>query len=124
MLNGAHILIYSKDADADRAIVRDVLKLPSVDVGRGWLIFKLPPAELAVHPAEQREGKDETGRGLTSELYLMCDDVEKTIQELAARGVECTSVSREQWGLRTTIVLPSGGELGLYQPLHATALNL
>lgn len=124
MINGAHILIYSKDADVDRAIVRDVLKLPNVDVGRGWLIFKLPPAELAVHPAESGDGKDAPGRGLTSEIYLMCDDVEKTIRELAARGVACRSVSREQWGLRTTIVLPSGGELGLYQPLHATALNL
>lgn len=124
MLNGAHFLIYSKDAEADRAILRDVLRLPHVDVGRGWLIFKLPPAEVAVHPAEHGEGEDEEGRGLTSELYLMCEDLEKTIQELAASGVECTQVSRQPWGLRTTIVLPSGGELGLYQPLHATALDL
>jgi hypothetical protein len=123
MLSGAHVLIYSTDAEADRAILRDVLKLPHVDVGRGWLIFKLPPAEVAVHPAEQGEGADKSS-ALKSELYLMCDDVEKTIQELATRGVECSTISEQPWGRVTQIKMPSGGELGLYQPLHPTALNL
>lgn len=123
MINGAHLLLYSHDADADRAMLRDVLGFRSVDVGGGWLIFALPPAEAAVHPAEEgpREAADGTAR---AELYLMCDDLRATMGELAAKGVRCTDVHEERWGIRTIILLPSGAELGLYQPTHPTALDL
>jgi len=123
MINGAHILLYTHDADADRAFLRDVLGFPSVDVGGGWLIFSLPPAEAAVHPAE--EGPSDVAHGTTrAELYLMCDDLRATMDDLAAKGVRCTDVHEERWGIRTTIALPSGSELGLYQPKHPTALDL
>ncbi|MFL5541311.1 MAG: VOC family protein [Longimicrobiaceae bacterium] len=123
MINGAHLLLYSHDAEADRALLRDVLGFPSVDVGGGWLIFALPPAEAAVHPAEEGPGGGTDGTA-RAELYLMCDDLRATIDELAAKGVRCTDVQEERWGIRTTLVLPSGGELGLYQPKHPTALGL
>lgn len=115
MINGAHVIIYSSDADADRAFFRDVLGYPSVDSGGGWLIFKLPPAEVAVHPA-----------GAPShELYLMCDDVTATVADLTAKGVEIVKpISDEGWGLLTAIRLPGGGEVGLYEPRHPTALGL
>jgi catechol 2,3-dioxygenase-like lactoylglutathione lyase family enzyme len=109
MIDGAHVILYSTDADADRAALRDVLGLPHVDVGGGWLIFGLPPAEVAVHPTD---GPPQ------HELYLMCDDVEATIVELAASGIEATDVDDQGWGLVTRITLPGGSELGLYQPRH------
>ena len=110
MITGAHAIVYSRDADADRAFFRDVLGFPSVDAGGGWLIFALPPAELAAHPA------DAGGR---HELYLMCDDIEATVAELQAKGVEFTApVSDEGFGLLTSLKLPGGGELGLYEPRH------
>jgi catechol 2,3-dioxygenase-like lactoylglutathione lyase family enzyme len=110
MITGAHAIVYSSDADADRAFFRDVLGFPSVDAGGGWLIFALPPAELAAHPAEQ------SGR---HELYLMCDDVEATVAELELKGVEFSGpVSEQGFGLLTAIKLPGGGELGLYEPRH------
>ena len=112
---GAHAVIYSRDAEADRAFFHDVLQYPHVDAGGGWLIFKLPPAEVAVHPAE--------GAG-SQELYLMCDDVNATIEELSAKGVTCGSVSDEGWGLLTSIRLPGGGDLGLYEPRHPKATEL
>jgi catechol 2,3-dioxygenase-like lactoylglutathione lyase family enzyme len=115
MISGAHVIVYSRDAEADRAFFRDVLEYPHVDVGGGWLIFKLPPAEVAVHPAE--------GAG-SQELYLMCDDVNATIETLAAKGVTCAPVSDEGWGLLTSIRLPGGGELGLYEPRHPRATEL
>jgi hypothetical protein len=115
MIIGAHVLLYSRNADADRAFLKDVLQFHSVDAGRGWLIFRLPPAEVAVHPSE---GDAE----LRSELYLLCDNLEAQIKAFRERGVECTAVATERWGIRTTIVLPSGGKLGLYQPLHPTAI--
>jgi catechol 2,3-dioxygenase-like lactoylglutathione lyase family enzyme len=115
MISGAHMIIYSTDADADRAFFRDVLGFPNVDVGGGWLIFALPPAEVAVHPAEQN------GR---HEIYLMCDDVEATIGDLKARGISSAPVSDQGWGLLTEITLPGGGKLGLYQPRHAIAAGL
>ncbi len=115
MITGAHVIIYSRDADADRAFFRDVLDYPHVDAGGGWLIFKLPPAEVAVHPAE------DTG---SHELYLMCDDVSATIEHLNAKGVICGPVSDEGWGLLTSIRLPGGGELGLYEPRHPKATEL
>jgi len=115
MINGAHVIIYSRDAEADRAFFRDVLEYPHVDAGHGWLIFKLPPAEVAVHPAEAE----------SHELFLMCDDLDGTIAELTARGVEFVKpVERQPWGVLTSIRLPGGGELGLYQPLHQPAHDL
>jgi catechol 2,3-dioxygenase-like lactoylglutathione lyase family enzyme len=114
MITGAHAVVFSKDADADRAFFRDVLGFAAVDAGGGWLIFALPPAELAAHPDEE---------GGRQELYLMCDDLEQTAEELKAKGVELARpVSDEGWGLLTAIRLPGGGELGLYEPRHPTAL--
>ena len=110
MINGAHAIIYSKDAEADRAFLRDVLKFPGVDVGGGWLIFGLPPAELAVHPAE------DSGR---QEIYLMCEDVTALVAALAARGVACGPITDQRWGLLTQVTLPGGGTLGVYEPRHA-----
>lgn len=125
MINGAHVLLYSHDPDVDRAFFRDVLDLKSVDAGGGWLIFALPPAEAAVHPTDGDETKHHGGRDLLGAvLYFMCDDLEATTQKLAAKLVACTPVSKEPWGIRTTIPLPSGGEVGLYQPTHPTALAL
>jgi catechol 2,3-dioxygenase-like lactoylglutathione lyase family enzyme len=125
MITGAHILLYSSDPDADRAFFRDVLQFPSVDVGQRWLIFALPPAEVAVHPLGSNDGQRHAGHHLLGAvLYLMCDDLRDIIISLRAKGVDCTEVSTEAWGIKTTIRLPSGGELGLYQPTHPTALNL
>jgi catechol 2,3-dioxygenase-like lactoylglutathione lyase family enzyme len=115
MITGAHVIVYSRDADADRAFVRDILGFPHVDVGGGWLIFKLPPAEVAVHPADEH---------VVHELYLMCDDVTATLADLRAKGVEVGEVSDQGWGLLTTIRLPGGGDLGLYEPRHAKAYEL
>ncbi len=110
MITGAHSIVYSADPEGVRAFFRDVLELPSVDAGGGWSIFSLPPAEVAAHPA------DGAGR---HELYLMCDDIHATVQELRAKGVEFSRpVSEERWGLVTAIVLPGGVELGLYEPRH------
>jgi hypothetical protein len=115
VVTGLHALIYSTDAEGVRAFFRDVLGFSSVDAGGGWLIFALPPAELAVHPAD-REGRHE--------LYLMCDDVARTVADLEARGVELARpVTDEGFGLVTSIRLPGGGELGLYEPRHATPLQ-
>jgi catechol 2,3-dioxygenase-like lactoylglutathione lyase family enzyme len=113
MIFGAHVIIYTKDAAADRAFLKDVLGFSSVDAGHGWLIFALPPAEAAVHPAE------ENGR---HELYLMCDDLKAEISGLEAKGVQCSEVHQERWGSITKLRLPGGGEVGLYQPKHPTAL--
>lgn len=109
MINGAHSIIYSRDAEADRAFFRDVLGLNHVDVGHGWLIFALPPAEVAVHPAET---------GGTHELYLMCEDIEAFRDEMADRGIACSEVASQPWGMLTHITLPGGNQLGVYQPLH------
>lgn len=114
MITGSHVIIYSRDADADRAFFQDVLKYPHVDAGGGWLIFKLPPGEVAVHPAEQQ----------SHELYLMCDDVNATVEDLKASRVSCGEISDEGWGLLTSIRLPGGGELGLYEPRHPRATEL
>ena len=110
MITGAHAIVYSEDAEALRAFFRDVLEFPSVDAGGGWLIFGLPPAELAAHPAES---------GGRHELYLMCDDIAATVAELEGRGVRFSRpVSDEGFGLVTAIELPGGGELALYEPRH------
>jgi predicted enzyme related to lactoylglutathione lyase len=114
VINGVHALIHSEDAEALRAFFTDVLGFPSVDAGGGWMIFALPPAELAAHPSE---------RGGACELYLMCDDIEATAAELRAKGVELSGpISDEGWGLLTSIRLPGGGELGLYEPRHPSPL--
>ena len=110
MITGVHAIIYTEDADKLRAFFRDVLELPSVDAGGGWLIFALPPAELAAHP---------TAEGSRHELYLMCDDVHAVVEELRRKGVEISApISDEGFGLLTAITLPGGGELGLYEPKH------
>ena len=126
MIFGAHVLVYSCDPDKDRAFVRDVLGFRSVDVGGGWLIFKLPPAEVAFHPLDDAETEQtHGGRELMHAIvYLMCDDVEAQVRDLAKKDVKCTEIMRAEWGIKTTVILPSGGELGLYQPLHRTALDL
>ena len=115
MIFGAHVIIYSKDATADRAFLRDVLGLSSVDAGHGWLIFALPPAEAAVHPAEENGPQ---------ELYFMCDDLKAEIAALAEKGASCSEVQEARWGSITRIRLPGGGEVGLYQPKHPLALAL
>ena len=115
MIFGAHVIVYSRDATADRAFLRDVLGFASVDAGHGWLIFALPPAEAAVHPAEENE---------RPELYLMCDDLRAEIAALAEKGVACSEVQEARWGSITKIRLPGGGEVGLYQPKHPTALDI
>ena len=115
MITGAHMIVYSTDADADRAFFKDVLGFRSVDAGHGWLIFALPPAEAAFHPA------DENG---THELFLMCDDLKTEMAALKKRGVQCSKVETARWGSITRITLPGGGQVGLYQPTHPTALGL
>lgn len=109
MINGAHVVIYSKDAEADRAFFRDVLGFRWVDAGHGWLIFALPTAEAAFHPS------DENGQ---HELYLMCDDLQEEVAALCSKGVGCADVVEARWGSITKIRLPGGGEVGLYQPKH------
>jgi catechol 2,3-dioxygenase-like lactoylglutathione lyase family enzyme len=114
VITGAHAVMFSRDADGLRAFLRDVLGFANVDAGGGWLIFALPPAELAAHPSET---------GGRHELYLMCDDIEATVAELEAKGVELTRpVSDEGFGLMTAMRVPGGDELGLYEPRHATPL--
>lgn len=109
MISGAHIVIYSKDAEADRAFFRDVLKLNSVDAGHGWLIFALPPAEVAFHPSEKNS---------IHEFYFTCEDLKSTLAKLAAAKVKTGDIHEERWGIVTTLTLPGGGQLGLYQPKH------
>jgi len=112
MISGAHMIFYSADAEADRAFFRDVLGFPFVDAGHGWLIFALPPSEIAVHPAAENA---------KHEIYLMCDDVTSTIQTLERQQVKCDPVADLGWGLLTHLSLPGGGRLGLYQPRHPVA---
>src|SRR6185503_19551435 len=110
MINGAHSIIYSKSPEEDRVFLRDVLGLPHVDVGQGWLIFGLPPSEVAVHPSEKND---------VHELFLMVDDVEKFIAAMGKRGIACEAAQNQGWGILTTMTLPGGGKLGVYQPRHA-----
>ncbi len=113
MIFGAHVILFSRDAEADRAFLRDVIGFSFVDAGNDWLIFSLPPAELAVHPAEESAG----------ELYLMCDDLAGEIVALGEKGISCTEMHEERWGSVTSIPLPGGGQLGLYQPSHPSPLS-
>jgi len=113
MVFGAHVVLYSSDADADRAFLGEVFGFDSTDVGGGWLIFGVPPAEVAVQPAESHG----------SELYLMCRDLDAEMERLTAQGVACSKVEEARWGSVTKIRLPGGGELGLYQPRHPTMVD-
>lgn len=110
MITGAHAVIFSTDPEADRAFLRDVLELPHVDVGGGWLIFGLPPAEVAVHPSDDND---------VHELYLLCDDVVAFRARIRERGCEVGELEEADWGTTTHVVLPGGGKLGVYQPRHA-----
>jgi|SRR5277367_1151956 len=118
MIFGAHVVVYSKDATADRAFFRDILGFASVDAGYGWLIFALPPAEAAFHPADGPEAAYDR-----HELYFMCDDLKAEIVALKKNGATCSEIQEARWGSITKIRLPSGGQIGLYQPKHPTALN-
>ena len=113
MIFGAHIIIYSKNAEADRAFLRDILGFSHVDAGGGWLIFALPPAEIAVHPAEGDE---------RHELFLMCEDLKQEMANLQAKGVRCSDVQEARWGSVSSIPIPGGGRVGLYQPKHEVAM--
>lgn len=115
MISGAHVILYTKNADADRAFFRDVLGFKFVNVGHGSLIFALPLGEAAFHPS------DENG---PHELYFMCDDLNAEMASLAKKGVKCSDVQQARWGSITKMQLPGGGEVGLYQPKHPTALGL
>jgi hypothetical protein len=110
MIIGAHTILYSKDAEADRAFLRDVLKFAHVDVGHGWLIFGLPPAEIAVHPSDEND---------VQEFYLMCEDIRAFIAEMQRHGIACEEPNDQRWGISTHLTLPGGGKLGVYQPKHA-----
>lgn len=110
MITGAHSIIYSKNPEADRAFLRDVLQLTHVDVGQGWLIFGLPPAEVAVHPSEEND---------LHEFYLMCDDIEAFVAQMKEKRVSCGPVQDMGWGVLSQLTLPGGGKLGVYQPRHA-----
>jgi hypothetical protein len=110
MITGPHSIIYSKDPEADRKFSRDVLRLTNVDVGHGWLIFGLPPAEVAVHPGEEND---------KHEFYLMCDDVHAFVAEMKTKKISCGEVQDMGWGALTQLTLPGGGKLGVYQPRHA-----
>ena len=115
MISGAHIIIYSQDAEADRAFFRDVLGLESVDAGRGWLIFALPPSEAAFHPSNNNG---------VHELYFLCADLNAEMAALASKNVKCSEIKEERWGSITGFRLPGGGVIHLYQPKHPTALDL
>ena len=110
MISGTHAIIYSTNPPADRAFLRDVLKFPHIDAGEGWLIFSLPPTELAVHPSGQNDKQ---------ELFLICDDIRVFVQEMAQQNINYSNIQNQSWGQITYITLPGGGKLGVYQPTHA-----
>jgi catechol 2,3-dioxygenase-like lactoylglutathione lyase family enzyme len=114
MIFGAHVIVFTHDADADRAFFRDVLNMANVDSGGGWLIFEMPPSEIAFHPTDDRP---------TNEIYLLCDDLAEEIRRLEAKGVAFSQVDEERWGTVTRFILPGGTTIGLYQPKHPTALR-
>ena len=109
MLTGAHVILYSKDAERDRDFLRDVLQLPHVDAGHGWLIFGLPPSEVAVHPSADNE---------VHELYLLSDDIRRFVATMKQKDVVCSPIEEQRWGSLTHLTLPGGGKLGVYQPKH------
>jgi catechol 2,3-dioxygenase-like lactoylglutathione lyase family enzyme len=115
MIFGSHVVLYSKNAEADRAFFRDALGFKSVDAGHGWLIFALPPAEAAVHPSEDNSGH---------ELYFLCDDLKAEMASLTKKNVKCSKVEEARWGSITKMTLPGGGKVGLYQPKHPVAIGM
>jgi catechol 2,3-dioxygenase-like lactoylglutathione lyase family enzyme len=125
MIIGTHILFYTKDPEADRIFFRDVLGFPSVDAGEGWLLFALPPAEAAFHPADPSFAEPGGGQArLRSVIYFMCDDLKSFVATLEKKNVRCGECHEAGWGTSTTIPLPSGASIGLYQPRHETAFQL
>jgi hypothetical protein len=110
MIVGSHVVIYSRDGAADRALLRDVLRLPHVDVGGGWLIFGLPASEVAFHPTDSAK---------STEFYLMCADVRAFVAEMQKRALACTPLTEERWGILTHLTLPGGARIGVYEPRHA-----
>ncbi len=122
MFFGTHLLLYSRDAEADRAFLRDVLEIPAVDAGEGWLIFALPPAEMGVHPSEA-DSLPKEGGPASGTLYLMCRDLRATMDKLKAKGVQCGAVHDAGWGVVTSIALPGGSSLGVYEPRHPLAIQ-
>jgi hypothetical protein len=114
MIHGAHVILHSKNAEADRAFFRDVLGYPFADAGHGWLIFALPPAEIAVHPSDEND---------MHEIFLMCDDVQELIRTMQSKKVPCSPIEEARWGSITRVTLPGGGKLGIYQPKHASPLK-
>ena len=114
MINGAHVVIYSKDPEADRAFFRDMLRFPSVDAGHGWLIFAMPPLEAAFHDSEKND---------RHELFLMCDDLQSTLQDLKSKRVPVSDVSEQRWGKLASLTLPGGGKIAIYQPQHPSPLQ-
>jgi len=115
LITAAHIVIYSKDPEADRAFFRDVLKFSSVDAGQGWLIFAMPPLEVAFHDSDRND---------QHELYLICDDLAATLEDLKSKNVQISEVSEQSWGRLATLTLPSAGKIGIYQPKHPSPLKL
>jgi hypothetical protein len=125
MIYGVHLLLYSQDPEADRAFFRDVLDFKSIDAGEGWLIFALPPAELGIHPGDGKFIQHHADHELSgSIIYLMCDNLRETIESLKAKGVSTAEIQEAGWGITTTVRLPSGGGLGLYEAHHPTAIHL
>jgi hypothetical protein len=114
MITGAHSIIYSTDSKADRDFFKKILKFPNVDIGQGWLIFGLPPSEIAVHPAAEN--------GL-QEFYLMCDDINLFVKEMSKHKIICSAIENQSWGLLTYLTLPGGGKLGVYEPKHLRPVN-
>lgn len=129
MINGAHVVLYTKDAEADREFFRDVLQFPFVDAGHGWLIFAMPPLEVAFHDAEQHgsdKGASESGTSESAdrrELFLMCDDIAATLKDLQAKNVKVSEVSEQRWGKLASFTLPGGGKIGIYEPRHLSPLK-
>jgi hypothetical protein len=110
MITGAHSIIYSRDAEADRDFFKNVLKFPNVDIGHGWLIFGLPPSEIAVHPSPENG---------VQEFYLLCDDINLFVKEMSENKIACSTIENQRWGMVTYVTLPGGGRLGVYEPRHA-----
>jgi hypothetical protein len=110
MITGAHSIIYSADAQADKEFFKNILKFPNVDVGHGWLIFGLPPSEIAIHPSTENG---------PHEFYLLCDDIEAFVREMAGQKIVCSAIQQQRWGDVTHLTLPGGGQLGVYEPKHA-----
>jgi hypothetical protein len=114
MITGAHSIVYSSDAEADRGFFKNILRFPNVDIGHGWLIFGLPPAEIAIHPSTENG---------PHEFYLMCDDINLFVKEMAEHKISCSELEDQRWGMLTYLTLPGGGKLGVYEPKHASPVN-